>query len=302
MIACLGLSPALDLSYGLPAVEVGRIHRPQWVVELAGGKSLNVARALAVLGTPARAIAPLGGPVGAGMAETLAAAGIEVDRVPVAATRRCVSAFSEADGSVTEFYEPALPLDEPAWQGLSAAVDRVADGWLAVSGSVPADRVTSLAGLLAGASARGVRVALDVHGPALAAVLASTAVAVVKVNRDEAAELLGEGDAAGLAAGLRQAGAGLAVVTDGPRGAVAASAAGRLRAVPGERGRYTVGSGDCFLAGLLHGLARAAELGDALTLATAAAAANTREPGAARFSREQVEQALPGVTLRSEEG
>lgn len=300
MIACLGLSPAFDISYGLPVVELGRIHRPQWVIELPGGKSLNVARALAVLGAPARAIAPLGGPVGTAMADALLAVGIDVDRVPVSATRRCVTAFSEADGSATEFYEPALPLDDRAWQGLCAAVDRLDGGWLAVSGSVPPERVEPLATLLAGATARGVRVALDVHGPALAAVLASAPVAVAKVNRAEAAELLGEGTAATLADGLRRAGADLAVVTDGVDGAVAVSEAGALRAVPGERGRYAVGSGDSFLAGLLAGLARSAGLGEALVLGTAAAAANTRRPGAARFTREDVDQALAGVTLRDE--
>lgn len=300
MIATLGLSPALDISYGVPEVSVGRIHRPQWVIELAGGKSLNVARALAVLGTPARVIAPLGGPIGDGIVATLAAMAIEVDQVPVAATRRCVSAYSEEDGSVTEFYEPALPLDEAAWQGLGAAVDRVTDGWLAVSGSVPAEQAGSLAELLAGATARGVRVALDIHGPALAAVLAASEVAVVKVNRAEAIELLGEGSARELADGLRAASAGLAVVTDGPDGAVAVGEGAALRAVPGERGGYPVGSGDCFLAGLLHGLSRSMDIGAALTWATAAAAANTRQPGAARFDRDQAEEALPGVVVSEE--
>ncbi|MEA4942802.1 MAG: PfkB family carbohydrate kinase [Propionicimonas sp.] len=301
MITCLGLSPALDISYGLPEVEVGRIHRPSWVVELPGGKSLNVARALAVLGQPVRAIAPLGGPVGQVMAEALVAAGIEVEQVPVSATRRCVSAFSQNDGSATEFYEPALPLDDAAWQRLCTAVEHIDGGWLAVSGSVPADRVGPLADVVAAASARGVRVALDVHGPALAAVLAAAPIAVVKVNRAEAVDLLGDGPAAALAGGLRRAGAGLAVVTDGATGAVALGEdGGALWATPGQPGRYAVGSGDCFLAGLLAELCAGGELRAALALATAAAAANTRVPGAARFTRADVDRALRQVDIRSE--
>ena len=44
-----------------------------------------------------------------------------------------------------------------------------------------------------------------------------------------------------------------------------------------------MGSGDSFLAGLLVAIDEGAALPDALRLATAAGAANTLEPGAARF-------------------
>ena len=59
-IHTLGLTPALDVVYVLDEVRLGAIHRPPVVIKSAGGKSLNVARALARLGMPARAIAPLG--------------------------------------------------------------------------------------------------------------------------------------------------------------------------------------------------------------------------------------------------
>jgi fructose-1-phosphate kinase PfkB-like protein len=47
-----------------------------------------------------------------------------------------------------------------------------------------------------------------------------------------------------------------------------------------ERGRYPVGSGDAFLAGLVVGLERGDPLPGALGLALGAAAANAELPGA----------------------
>jgi fructose-1-phosphate kinase PfkB-like protein len=47
-----------------------------------------------------------------------------------------------------------------------------------------------------------------------------------------------------------------------------------------ERGRYPVGSGDAFLAGLVVGLERGDPLPGALALALGAAAANAELPGA----------------------
>ena len=64
MIHTLGLSPSLDVVYVLDAVRTGAIHRPRQVVRLAGGKSLNVSRALVRLGSQVRAVAPLAGPLG----------------------------------------------------------------------------------------------------------------------------------------------------------------------------------------------------------------------------------------------
>jgi fructose-1-phosphate kinase PfkB-like protein len=231
------------------------------------------------------------------MARALEAEGVQVVAVEVPATRRCVTAMDAADGSATEFYERALPLPEDAWDAIRAALDALEGGWLAVSGSVPPANVPALALSLAAAARRGVRVVVDLQGDALRAVLDGVPVALVKVNRAEAGDLFGPGSAPELAAHLRAAGAEIAVVTDGSAGAAAASAGGRWRATPGERGTYPVGSGDSFLAGLLAGARHGDTLDRSLALATAAAAANTRAPGAGRFSASDVRELLPGVRV-----
>lgn len=283
MITCLGLSPALDITYGVDAVVRGAIHRPTWKTELPGGKSLNVVRALRTLGAPARAIAPLGGATGERLRAALHADGVPLEAIRTTAeTRTCIS-VADADGVMTEFYEVAPPLERSEWAAVVAALSTVSEGWLAVSGSVPDALAGALADAVAAASDRGIRIALDLRGPALEAALEVSRPDLVKVNRAEAEELVGGGDARKLAARLRERGVEIAVVTDGAAGSVGIDAGGAWGVSPVAASHFTVGAGDSFLAGLLDALGRSLSLPDALGRASAVAAANTLRPGAAVF-------------------
>jgi len=299
VITCLGLSPALDVTYGVAALEVGGIHRPDWKLALPGGKSLNVARALHALGGRVRAIAPLGGAVGDGIRAALDADGVLVEPVPASEpTRMCVSVVDAADGRITEFYERVPDLDEAAWAAVTGALARVHTGWLAVSGSVPAERADELAGALAEAADRGVRLAVDLRGDALDAVLARTRPGLVKVNRAEAEEAVGPGELDVLARRLRERGASVAIVTDGASGSLGMDAEGAWRVTSPPVGRYTVGAGDSFLAGLLLALDGGVALPEALRSASAVAAANTLRPGAAVFDPADAELLAPRIEVR----
>jgi 1-phosphofructokinase family hexose kinase len=295
-IHTLGLTPALDVVYVLDAVVPGSIHRPPVVLKSAGGKSLNVARALARLGRPVRAVAPLGGHVGALVRDLLAEAGVAADVIETGVeTRLCVTACDTGAARLTEFYEPVESVGLPAERLTAELTERLGlirpGEWLTVSGAAPRDLDTAvLAGVLASARARGVRVALDTHGPALGALLRLASPDLVKVNRAEAAELTGAASAAEGARALAALGGAIAVVTDGEAGSFAATPDGYEVAQPpvDEPGSYPVGSGDCFLAGLVAGLdgdepLSRDRLEAALALAARIAAANARQPGAAVF-------------------
>jgi fructose-1-phosphate kinase PfkB-like protein len=283
----LGLTPALDVVYVLDEVRLGAIHRPPVVIRSAGGKSLNVARALARLGVPARAIVPLGGLIGELVAELLAEGDVEVDRIATATeTRMCVTACDTGMPGLTEFYEPVMTFDVPL-EEIAARTRMVAAGeWLTISGAVPA-RVdpAALAAVLAADVERGVLLAVDVHGPALGEIIDRARPRLVKVNRREAADLTSNADQEEAARSLVARGAHTAVVTDGESGSLAVSVSGeRISLPPVDRpGLFPVGSGDCFLAGLVSGLDRGDSLRDALAVAADVAAANARVPGAALF-------------------
>lgn len=293
----LGLTPALDVVYVLDEVRLGGIHRPPVVLRSAGGKSLNVARALTLLGVPVRAIAPLGGRIGDLVAQLLDEHGVAVDRIPSAVeTRMCVTASDTTARTLTEFYEPVtafdVPLAEIAWR-----TARVRPGeWLTLSGAMPSGvDPRALAELLAADVARGVLLAVDVHGPSLGTILEVARPRLVKVNRSEAEELTGLDDPERAASALLARGAGAAVVTDGEAGSFGLTADGdRVSAPPVSRpGMFPVGSGDCYLAGLVAVLDAGGGLTAALEAAAAVAAANAQSPGAAVFEVPPIE-ALAG--------
>jgi fructose-1-phosphate kinase PfkB-like protein len=123
---------------------------------------------------------------------------------------------------------------------------------------------------------------------------------LVKLNEAEAGELLGrpvagESAAVTAASDLLAGGAETTIVTRGVAGAVIARADVAWRVGPAPtQGRYAVGSGDVFLAGLAAGLLEGGEIVDAARLATGAAAANALIPGQgvfdARDARRMAEQ------------
>jgi 1-phosphofructokinase family hexose kinase len=286
-IHTLGLTPALDVVYVLDEVRLGAIHRPPVVVRSAGGKSLNVARALALLGIPVRAVAPLGGRIGDLVADLLEDSAVAVDRIPTAVeTRLCITACDTGARQLTEFYEPVTAFDVPL-ADVAVRLEAVRPGeWLTVSGASPAGvDPAEFAEVLAAQAARGVQLAIDVHGPALGEIVDRARPALVKVNRSEATGLIGTDDRAESARRLVDRGAGIAVVTDGEAGSVAVTATGELIVAPpvDRPGLFPVGSGDCFLAGLVAALDAGAPLEEGLAVAAELGAANAQTPGAAVF-------------------
>jgi 1-phosphofructokinase family hexose kinase len=314
MIVSVALSPSVDVLYVVPQLRVGQIHRPVEVTRVAGGKGFNVSRVAATLGAPVVAAGIVGGATGEWIAEQLSRAGLSTSLVRGAQmTRTSVSVESRDGSGLTEFYEPATPVTAGEWSALvDAVVDHLtADSWLSMSGSVPVGAPDdAIESLVAAARGRGASVAIDTHGSGLSAALQAGA-HLVKVNHHEAAEHLGQanpdrGDhshdedvvrAAFAAARALHEQCPVAVVTCGQRGAVVAADGVGLLASVERSGRFPVGSGDAFLAGLVTGLHRGEELPAAMVLASAAGTANALRAGAGRIERSEVTDLLAQVTL-----
>ena len=295
MIVSVAPSPSLDRTLLVEQVTPGAIHRPHTAISVAGGKGLNVARAAHALGNTVVAIAILGGPTGGVVRSLLDREGVIANIVPGSGnTRTCTSIAATADHSLTEFYEPATTVTEREWRELEQRVDDECDRrpqWLTISGSMPPGAPLDAVGrLTALAHSRGVRVAVDTHGPALAGALDEHA-DIIKVNVHEAAAVLGltsdQIDDPAAAAQLlhdRREHGWLTVVTAGGLGAWAIADGPMYHAAPGDHGAFPVGSGDSFLAGLVTGLKESSDnVAFSLALATAAASANAQVPGVAVF-------------------
>lgn len=308
MIAGLALSPSLDVTYLVDDLRVGAIAVPSRVVRVSGGKTLNASRVAASLGSEVTVVAALGGHTGAHVAALLEPTGVGLVTVDTASeTRTCVSIASVTANpltstALTEIYEPSAPMTASVWGDCVAAFESLplrADDWVVLAGSVPAGVPhAELVALLSGARSRGVRVAVDTHGPALAAVVAARAASVIKVNRTEALELVGaltngapaEGGVPPelalpeLASALSAKAACLVIVTDGIHGSIAVDESTTMRVEPDSVvGDYAVGSGDSYLGGLVHELHAGSALEAALLTAASCASANAAVPGAALF-------------------
>src|ERR1041385_6597252 len=107
MILTVTLNPCLDKSLFVQRNMPTETLRPHRTVDLAGGKGVNVARALTVLGEPARAFMPLGGHAGAAVADLAREEGLTPVLVPIRGrTRTALTIREEATGSYWHYLEP----------------------------------------------------------------------------------------------------------------------------------------------------------------------------------------------------
>ncbi len=208
--------------------------------------------------------------------------------------RSSLSVADRETGGLTEFYEHGADVPSSAWAEVLHAVESSwrPDGWLTISGSTPVGAPDSgYRDLVRDARVEGVRVALDAEGERLRLALEANP-DVVKVNASEAGGLLGvptsrRSDALSAASKLRDMAGGdghAGLVTRGAEGVVLAAPDGSL--FDGRlyvRGRYPVGSGDAFLAGLVTALDRGEDWEAALRLGLGAATANAEMPGAGKL-------------------
>jgi 1-phosphofructokinase len=295
MIVTLTANPSVDRTIEVTALRPGTVIRARASRVDAGGKGVNVARALAANGHKAKAVLPSGGAEGAQLEALLTGAGMDLLSVRIAGSIRANVTVVEADGTTTKLNEPGPRLSRDELDALAATlIDAAAPAeWAVLSGSLspgtPADWYAELIRRLRGA---GPRVAIDSSGAPLAEAIAAQP-DLVKPNREELAELTGHpidtvADVVGAAAALTDRGVHTVLTSLGPAGAllVRRNAAWHATAAAIEP-RSTVGAGDALLAGYLAaGAEGPGALAEAVAWGSAAAALpGSRMPGPADISR-----------------
>ncbi len=309
MIVAVAGNPSIDKLFEVDELHPGQIHRPQRFVQLPGGKGIHVAQVATALGAEAIAAGLLGGHTGRWVAETLAADGVEGRFAWTAGeTRSSLSVADRETERLTEFYEDGTPLSDDEWQALESEVLAVLRRatWISLAGSLPPGAPPDgYARLLVHARDAGVSVALDTRGDALKRTIGEGP-QLVKINLHEAEEVLGQTiagpeEALRAASAVRSLAGGdghAAVVTAGEEGMTMADPEGNLwRGSVAARGRYPVGSGDAFLAGMLVALDQGDGWPAAIALGLGAAAANAETPGAGQLDPERARQLADGAQL-----
>ncbi len=259
-VVTLTPNPSLDHTVEVDVLLRGEVQRTSQALVEAGGKGVNVARALAKHGHRATAILPAGDDAQR-MIGLLTPQQVSTVAVPIAGNIRTNIAVVEKDGTTTKLNEPGARLSPADVTALLDAVDKElasGPGWLVAAGSLPAGAPDDLYARVTAAAVRaGVPVAIDTSGPALAAAIDAGAT-VVKPNLEELEEVLGRslvsvGDVIDAAGELRERGCRDLLVSLGSHGALLITADGSWWAGgPPLVPRSTVGAGDCTLSGYLH--------------------------------------------------
>jgi tagatose 6-phosphate kinase len=308
MITTVTLNAAIDKTYVVPKLEVGKVQRIARIISVPGGKGINVARVAQQLGCEVITTGFLGGFNGQFIEEGLTRQGIKHDFVfAEGESRLCLNTIDESTGASTELLEPGVQVDGRALKQLVAKVEQLASKSRVVvlSGSLPQGvPVDYYAALTRAARAQGAAVFLDTSGQALVQGV-SAAPDFIKPNEDEVSILADQPlterhhliDAMKK---LIQQGVERIAVTLGAHGAVA-STHGRLLhvTIPTVEAVNPVGCGDAFVAGMAASYIRGECFEDSLRLASATATANALTESAGNVRLDDVQWLLPLITINS---
>jgi 1-phosphofructokinase len=305
MIVTVTPNPSADRTLSVVELHRGEVNRADAGRIDAGGKGVNVSRALAANGVATLAVLPLAGPDGELLGSLLAQAGIDFVAVPVGGPTRSNVAVVEPDGTLTKINAAGHALTAEEVDVLLDAATSAGEPvtWVVGCGSLPPDtRPDFYAALVDRARTTGAKVAVDTSGKPLEVCLPARP-DLIKPNLEELAELVGRpletiDEVVTAASELRVDGPRTVVVSLGAYGAVLVDGNEPVLAVPPPIVPLSnVGAGDALLAGFLAGGGAGP---DALRSGVAYGSAAASLPGTSMPGPRQID--LDGVRLEPAAG
>ena len=273
-------NPAIDHTVVVPGFRAGAVNRVASEQRSPGGKGVNVAAALRMLGVEAVTTGFLGAGNDELFTEFLGAEGIDDRFLRLPGVTRTGIKVVDSEGATTDLNFPGVAVSGGDVDRLVAIVGDLAHGaaWVALSGSLPPGAPADLyARLSAAAQAGGAAVALDTSGAALAVAIGARP-DLIKPNTEELEELVRRRlpDTAallGAVAELQAMGVRRIVVSRGAEGGLFVDENEAVTARPPPVAVVsTVGAGDATVAGTLAALLRGESLAGVARLATACGA------------------------------
>ncbi len=296
------LNPAWQKTLFFDTFATGAVNRAVELRECGGGKGVNVARALRILGEPVQVALFAGGTSGDLLLAELKREGSEPRAVPTqGATRTCVTVIDRASGQVTELIEPSetiRPKEMAAMKRLLHDAAARADG-VAICGTFPPGvPETCYADIVLAARAAGCPVLLDGYRqvrPALAA-----GPTILKINAEEIRHLTGRVNLEDAAFDcLTQYPLQMLAITDGPRPAFLFTRQASWQFdQPPLAVRSAIGAGDCATAVLLRELIAGHPPQEAFRSALAAANASCLTEQPSYFQPEEAEALRQRIKLK----
>jgi 1-phosphofructokinase/tagatose 6-phosphate kinase len=313
MIITVTLNAAIDKTLAVPNFRLGRRHRAVEQTAMAGGKGVNVARALKRLGQPVIATGVAGGPTGTRIIEQLTDEAILNDFVRIREESRMSTAVVDpTSGEQTEINERGPTVSEAELELFVDKLLYLAKGAAicVFAGSLPRGVGPGLYADLVGQLKKlGVTTVIDSEGDALRHATRA-APAVVTPNELEAEELVGhefseDEDRVVAVREVAALGAHEAIMTleSGCLALVGDEPDRRLYRVSLEprEPRSSVGSGDAFLAGYLSCRYSGSPQEDCLRYAVACGSESTQHFGAGVIEPREVDRLLGEVEIEAVE-
>ncbi|MEX0816783.1 MAG: 1-phosphofructokinase family hexose kinase [Gaiellales bacterium] len=309
MIVTVTLNAAVDRTLSVPSFQIGQRHRASVGFTSAGGKGINIARALKRLGAPVVATGLAGGRTGTLIVEELTAEGILNDFVRIREESRTSTAVLDpTSNAYTEINEWGPDVQEDEVEILRDKLAYLCQGaeFLVLAGSLPRGVEPGFYGeLIREANRRGVATILDAEGEALRLGIEAEP-HLVSPNMREAEGLVGHefSDSEDLAGGLDE------IAELGARNVLITLETGcyallredrdemRLRAdAPIVEAVSTVGAGDTLLAGFVAARLAGRTFEESVRAGVGAGAASVLEAGPGRFDPREAGRLTSLVTL-----
>ncbi len=310
MIVTVTLNAALDRTLTVPNFQRSHRHRASQVLTLAGGKGINIARALKRLDVPVVATGLAGGRTGTRIVEELTAEAILNDFVRIGEESRTSTAVVDPmESSYTEINEWGPRVSPEELEVLLEKLHYLSRGadFVVFAGSLPRGVEESFyADAIRELNRRGVPVVLDTEGEPLRLGVEAEPY-LVSPNQREAEHVVGQelDDQDDFLMALD------AIAELGARNVHITLDSGCFGLFREERQvrRYralapmlepvsVVGAGDVLLAQFIAAKLAGRSTEDALRLSVAAGAASTLEVGAGRFEPKDVSRLAGGVELQ----
>jgi 1-phosphofructokinase len=311
MIATVTLNPAIDKSVVVRGFEIGKTNRGEVDRVDAGGKGINVARALQRWGSEVCALGLVAGSNGRFILDALSAEGIPADFVHVPGeTRVNLKIHDPEKGTETELNELGFRVTAEHLEELRRKIEAHAPQCpvMVFSGSLPPDAPPAIfADLILTAMAQGAKCFLDTAGVGLKHGLAAGPF-LIKPNRAEVEDLLKttlrtRHKLVEAARALIRMGSEQVLISLGAEGAIGVAGKEALLAhPPAVKVRSTVGAGDTMVAAMAYAAVEGLPFRQAFCMAVAASAATVAREGTQLADLASVRELIPQVTLEDADG
>ncbi len=306
MIITITLNPCLDEHITVNSLIVDEANRWSKLCRYAGGKGIDVSRAIHEMDGRTVAYGFIGGPDGRALEILLDEEGVQFSFTPIEQETR--TNFISTDTKTyqqTRIDAPGPHISKKELERFCRKISEIQPepDLIVVSGSVPPGiPVNIYYDLVMEAKSHGVRTILDSAGKWLAEGIKAKPY-LIKPNVHETEELLKkelptEEAIIEAALNLLEMGIEVVVISRGKDGFIAATKKSIVKAVqPALKVNSSVGAGDCTVAGLALKLAYREPLVEACRLGAAMGAAAVLTPGTELCHRADVEELLPQIKV-----